>query len=264
MCHSALSRVSPASTECPCGSTSRSTSPSPSGRCTHAKANSSHSCSSARARSLALTKNARACTLLTSRSRRRSSPVATVTHQRERIIPESSSRAECQTHEQATRSAWETRNRRRRVPAWPANFAPAGTSCPPKVPTNASAHQSPDGHFTFDRVEPTLRFEPRTCCLRNSCSTAELCRRGGHLAGPPRSELLLVPGECEASHRRATGPLARRLRFNQADIARRRGPSRPPLVSVAVAARPSQSPRSPRGAIQNMSRCRDTAVSEAP
>ena len=25
-------------------------------------------------------------------------------------------------------------------------------------------------------VEPTLGFEPRTCCLRNSCSTAELCR----------------------------------------------------------------------------------------
>ena len=28
-------------------------------------------------------------------------------------------------------------------------------------------------------VEPTLGFEPRTCCLRNSCSTAELCRRDG-------------------------------------------------------------------------------------
>src|SRR5688572_28361659 len=26
-------------------------------------------------------------------------------------------------------------------------------------------------------LEPTLGFEPRTCCLRNSCSTAELCRR---------------------------------------------------------------------------------------
>ena len=26
-------------------------------------------------------------------------------------------------------------------------------------------------------VEPTLGFEPRTCCLRNSCSTTELCRR---------------------------------------------------------------------------------------
>jgi hypothetical protein len=25
-------------------------------------------------------------------------------------------------------------------------------------------------------MEPTLRFELRTCCLRNSCSTAELCR----------------------------------------------------------------------------------------
>ena len=27
-------------------------------------------------------------------------------------------------------------------------------------------------------LEPTLGFEPRTCCLRNSCSTAELCRLG--------------------------------------------------------------------------------------
>src|SRR5262245_41450121 len=26
-------------------------------------------------------------------------------------------------------------------------------------------------------LEPTLGFEPRTCCLRNSCSTTELCRR---------------------------------------------------------------------------------------
>jgi hypothetical protein len=27
------------------------------------------------------------------------------------------------------------------------------------------------------RVEPTLGLEPRTCCLRNSCSATELCRR---------------------------------------------------------------------------------------
>ena len=38
--------------------------------------------------------------------------------------------------------------------------------------------------FTFRSLEPTLGFEPRTCCLRNSCSTAELCRRGGHLSRP--------------------------------------------------------------------------------
>ncbi len=25
-------------------------------------------------------------------------------------------------------------------------------------------------------VEPTAGFEPATCCLRNSCSTTELCR----------------------------------------------------------------------------------------
>src|SRR4051794_35776806 len=38
---------------------------------------------------------------------------------------------------------------------------------------------SPSGKIqvVFDGVEPTLGFEPRTCCLRNSCSTAELCRR---------------------------------------------------------------------------------------
>jgi len=34
------------------------------------------------------------------------------------------------------------------------------------------------GRLHEGRVEPTLGFEPRTCCLRNSCSTAELCRRG--------------------------------------------------------------------------------------
>ena len=37
----------------------------------------------------------------------------------------------------------------------------------------------------LEKVEPTLGFEPRTCCLRNSCSTAELCRPGGHLAQRP-------------------------------------------------------------------------------
>ena len=31
-------------------------------------------------------------------------------------------------------------------------------------------------------MEPTLGFEPRTCCLRNSCSTAELCRRRSRIA----------------------------------------------------------------------------------
>ncbi len=33
-----------------------------------------------------------------------------------------------------------------------------------------------DASFVLGKVEPTLGFEPRTCCLRNSCSTAELCR----------------------------------------------------------------------------------------
>ena len=40
------------------------------------------------------------------------------------------------------------------------------------------------GRLSGDRVEPTLGFEPRTCCLRNSCSTTELCRRGGQFSSP--------------------------------------------------------------------------------
>ena len=41
--------------------------------------------------------------------------------------------------------------------------------------------------FVFRSLEPTLGFEPRTCCLRNSCSTAELCRRGRESTSPIRS-----------------------------------------------------------------------------
>ena len=36
----------------------------------------------------------------------------------------------------------------------------------------------PGGRTRAGKLEPTLGFEPRTCCLRNSCSTAELCRPG--------------------------------------------------------------------------------------
>ena len=53
-----------------------------------------------------------------------------------------------------------------------------------------------DGHaparldgFVRELVEPTLGFEPRTCCLRNSCSTAELCRPGFH------AQLQLITGD---------------------------------------------------------------------
>src|SRR5688572_22754618 len=42
-------------------------------------------------------------------------------------------------------------------------------------------------------VEPTLGFEPRTCCLRNSCSTAELCRPGFH------AQLQLITGDSTES-----------------------------------------------------------------
>src|SRR3954454_14144337 len=51
--------------------------------------------------------------------------------------------------------------------------------------------------FLEDRLEPTLGFEPRTCCLRNSCSTAELCRRAGEyrccLAERAMTRLVLPP-----------------------------------------------------------------------
>ncbi len=44
---------------------------------------------------------------------------------------------------------------------------------------NENRRSRPAGRLRFDSLEPTLGFEPRTCCLRNSCSTAELCRRAG-------------------------------------------------------------------------------------
>src|SRR5206468_8616611 len=40
-------------------------------------------------------------------------------------------------------------------------------------------------------VEPTLGFEQRTCCLRNSCSTAELCRRRSRIADAERHQLFV-------------------------------------------------------------------------
>ena len=48
---------------------------------------------------------------------------------------------------------------------------------PPKPPGEAEERCAPLSTFRAWGVEPTLGFEPRTCCLRNSCSTAELCRR---------------------------------------------------------------------------------------
>ncbi len=41
-------------------------------------------------------------------------------------------------------------------------------------------------------MEPTLGFEPRTCCLRNSCSTAELCRRRSRIADAQRHQLFVL------------------------------------------------------------------------
>jgi hypothetical protein len=43
-------------------------------------------------------------------------------------------------------------------------------------------------------VEPTLGFEPRTCCLRNSCSTAELCRRCSSIGAARRHQLFAGVG----------------------------------------------------------------------
>jgi hypothetical protein len=41
-------------------------------------------------------------------------------------------------------------------------------------------------------LEPTLGFEPRTCCLRNSCSTAELCRRRSRVADAQQHQLFAL------------------------------------------------------------------------
>ncbi len=48
-----------------------------------------------------------------------------------------------------------------------------------------------------DLLEPTLGFEPRTCCLRNSCSTAELCRRGTIIGALRAHRLWLPPGTAD-------------------------------------------------------------------
>ena len=65
-------------------------------------------------------------------------------------------------------------------------------------------------------VEPTLGFEPRTCCLRNSCSTAELCRRGRASieAAPGRRPRRSCAGRpASRTHRRSPG--SRRTRRGQ-------------------------------------------------
>ncbi len=72
--------------------------------------------------------------------------------------------------------------------------------------------RAPQGtRFKFESVEPTLGFEPRTCCLRNSCSTGGLLstafcvgglRLGGLTGGfeVPASP----PGGCGSGCRAAT------------------------------------------------------------
>ncbi len=46
--------------------------------------------------------------------------------------------------------------------------------------------------FRLGLLEPTLGFEPRTCCLRNSCSTAELCRRRSRIADAQGHQLFAL------------------------------------------------------------------------
>ncbi len=89
-----------------------------------------------------------------------------------------------------------------------------------------------------DLLEPTLGFEPRTCCLRNSCSTAELCRRGGEYRptacrGPaPPEQIASRPSPRHRATRSShdAGRCCRRSRrsprmIRQLPQARRLGPS---------------------------------------
>jgi hypothetical protein len=84
--------------------------------------------------------------------------------------------------------------------AWPdgrllqrADRSTAGCARPVRVPSGTGRRG----------VEPTLGFEPRTCCLRNSCSTAELCRRGRHSSSPRRARSSLgSPRRCAPLHGR--------------------------------------------------------------
>ncbi len=62
-------------------------------------------------------------------------------------------------------------------------------------------------------VEPTLGFEPRTCCLRNSCSTTELCRRGAHSSSPA------ARGTPPASRRGVSADAAKRAQTRSPEIA---------------------------------------------
>ena len=43
-------------------------------------------------------------------------------------------------------------------------------------------------------MEPTLGLEPRTCCLRNSCSTTELCRRRSSIGAAHGHQLFVCSG----------------------------------------------------------------------
>ena len=76
------------------------------------------------------------------------------------------------------------------------------------VDLDSARHGGARGHHRLGQeaweVEPTLGFEPRTCCLRNSCSTAELCRPGSGS----------LPAQAEGVPRRGCRPVvaARRPR----------------------------------------------------
>jgi hypothetical protein len=57
-------------------------------------------------------------------------------------------------------------------------------------PLGAPPGASNTGSVRAGKLEPTLGFEPRTCCLRNSCSTAELCRPEGEYRCPPHESAI--------------------------------------------------------------------------
>ena len=103
----------------------------------------------------------------------------------------------------------------------------SGGTTAPLVPSrcrNRRPGLSWGGGFTFESLEPTLGFEPRTCCLRNSCSTAELCRRGAECTSPssasrPRHLRQRSAGSGPASRsraRRSTGAGTHRSRLARA------------------------------------------------
>src|SRR5262245_17956622 len=92
-------------------------------------------------------------------------------------------------------------------------------------------------------MEPTLGFEPRTCCLRNSCSTAELCRRRFTLTWSVYTD---VPLAMEPTQRLNRGSSTDRIgawthdRTDHPSRHRTRSPARPPGPQSLLAPTPAR------------------------